>query len=65
VSAVVVREPGGYPRDSIGGNDRCATFGVHGQDATGRVHQLSTWMGMHRACSPRRPQVYPSARPQT
>jgi hypothetical protein len=25
---------------------------VHGQDATGRVHQLSTWMGMHRACSP-------------
>ena len=47
VSAVVVREPGGGPSDPIGGNDRCATFGVHGQDTASRVHQVPTWMGMH------------------
>jgi hypothetical protein len=29
VSAVVVREPGRGPCDSVGGNDRCAAVGVH------------------------------------
>ena len=55
VSAVVVREPGGSPRGPVGGNDRCATLGVHGQDADGRVNQVPARMGVDRACSPRRP----------
>jgi hypothetical protein len=46
VSAVVMGDPGRGPCDPVGGNDRRATFGVHRQDATGRVHQLSAWMGM-------------------
>ena len=52
VSAVVVREPGGGPGDSIGGNDRGAALGVHRQDAAGRVHQVSTSMGVHRSSFP-------------
>jgi hypothetical protein len=46
VSAVAVPDPGGGPCDSIGRNDRCATVGPHGQDATGGVHQVPAWMGM-------------------
>ena len=42
VGAVVVRVPGGGPGDAVGGNDRCATLGVHRQHAAGRVHQVPT-----------------------
>jgi hypothetical protein len=63
VGAVVVREPGGSPGDSIGRNDRCATFRVHGQDATGCVHQVPTRMGLHRAGPPGRPQMHSSGWP--
>ena len=40
VRAVVVRETARRPGDPVGGNDRRAPLGVHGQDAAGGVHQM-------------------------
>jgi hypothetical protein len=64
VGAVMMGEPGGRPRDPVGGHDRGAAFGVHRQDALGRVHQVPARVGIRLARPARRPQVHSSGRPQ-
>src|SRR4051794_1009762 len=55
--------PGRDPGDPVGGNDPGAAFGVYGQDAADRVHQVSARVGMRRAGGARGPDVRPAGRP--